>query len=234
MLQSVRGKFTTLILDDHTSHRPLSQSSQPESTARHRQSMLEQILDKGHAPLLAKAGIQIVIASPKRHEKLGRSEFVVKKIKFFLTSALKTWAFSDEFDLYHKVSLMANYMNERPIFHTPEGILTPYSLEQSLLRRSSAKPKMFTFAEFLIPSEKQIYNQILKMTKFSRQILFEVSTAAALHLLNKRILNQKFEIDELVYVPDRLLKKHPNSLRDALGKVKKITHTGRDYLVEMI
>ena len=129
---------------------------------------------------------------------------------------------------------MANYMNERPIFHTPEGILTPYSLEQSMLRRSSAKPKMFTFPEFLVPSEKQIYNQILKMTKFSRQILFEVSTAAALHLLNKRILNKKFKIDELVYIPDRLLKKYPKSLRDALGKIKEITHTGRDYIVEMI
>ena len=126
-------------------------------------------------------------------------------------------------------------MNERPIFHTPEGILTPYSLEQAMLKRSSAKPKIFTFAEFLIPSNKQIYNQILKMANFSKQILFEVSAAAAFHLLNKRILNKKFEIRELVYIPDRLLKKkHPNSLRDALGKIKEIANTGRDYIIEMV
>merc|ERR1712080_291036 len=131
-------------------------------------------------------------------------------------------------------SLMANYMNERPVFHTPEGILTPYTLEQAMLKRSSAKPKMFTFAEFLVPSEKQIYNQILKMAKFSKQILFELSTAAALHLLNRRTLNQRFEVEDLVYVPDRLLRKHPNSLRDALGKIKEVTHTGSDYLVEML
>ena len=131
---------------------------------------------------------------------------MVKKIKFFLASALKTWAFNDEFDLYHKVSLMAQYINERPILHTPEGILTPYSLEQAMLRRSITKPKILTMAEFQIPTDKQIYNQILKMAKFSKQILFEVSATAAFNLLNKRVLNKKFEIGELVYIPDRLLK----------------------------
>merc|ERR1712002_300980 len=156
ILQSTRGKFTTLILDDHTSHRPLTQPEQTESQIKNRKSMLEEVLDKGHAPLLAKAGIQIIIASPKQHEKLGRLEFVFKKIKFFLASALKSWAFSDEFDFYNKVSLMAQYMNKRPIFHTPEGVLTPYSLEQAMLKRSTAKPKMLTFPEFLIPTEKQI------------------------------------------------------------------------------
>merc|ERR1712114_3419 len=234
ILQGTRGKFTTLILDYHTSHRPLTQPEQTESQVKNRKSMLEEVLDRGHAPLLAKAGIQIIIASPKRHEKLGRSEFVVKKIKFFLASALKTWAFSDEFDFYHKVSLMAQYMNERPIFHTPEGILTPYSLEQSMLKRSPAKPKIFTFAEFIVPTEKQIYKQILKMATFSKKILFEVSAAAAFHLLNKKNLNNKFKIGELVYIPDRLLKKHPNSLRDALGKVIEVASTTRDYVIEMI
>ena len=65
-----------------------------------------------------------------------------------------------------------------------------------MLKRSTAKPKVFTIAEFLIPTEKQIYNQILKMAEFSKQILFEVSAAAAFHLLNKRVLNKKFKIGE--------------------------------------
>ena len=129
---------------------------------------------------------------------------------------------------------MAQYMNERPIFHTPEGILTPYSLEQSMLKRSPAKPKMFTFAEFIVPTEKQIYKQILKMATFSKKILFEVATATAFHLLNKKNLNNKFKIGELVYIPDRLLKKHPNSLRDALGKVIEVASTTRDYVVETL
>ena len=34
ILQSIRGRFTTLILDDHTSHRPLAQPNQPDAQAR--------------------------------------------------------------------------------------------------------------------------------------------------------------------------------------------------------
>merc|ERR1711955_132093 len=65
-------------------------------------------------------------------------------------------------------------------------------------------------------------------------ILFEVAAAAAFSLLNKRTVNKKFQVGDLVYIPGRLLKKHPNSLRDALGKIKEISSSGRDYTVEMI
>merc|ERR1712163_50425 len=152
----------------------------------------------------------------------------------FLASALQTWAFNDSFDFYHKVSLIALYLNERPIFHTPEGILTPYSLEQAMLKRASAKPKFFTIAEFLIPTDKKMYSQILNMASFSRKILFEIASASAFTLLNKTTLNKKFQIGELVYIPGRLLKNHPNSLRDALGKIKEVSCSGRDYTVQMI
>merc|ERR1712120_96898 len=215
-------------------HRPLDQTEQSAEHIQKQQSILAGVSEEGNITLLANAGIQIVIASPNRHEKVGRAEFIVKKVKFFLASALKTWAFNDSFDFYHKVSLIALYLNERPIFHTPEGIITPYSLEQAMLKRASAKPKFFTLAEFLIPTDKKMYNQILKMAGFSKQILFEVAAAAAFTLLNKRTLNKKFQVGDLVYIPGRLLKKHPNSLRDALGKIKEISSSGRDYTVEMI
>ena len=136
--------------------------------------MLAGVSERGHAAVLANARIKIVIASSSRYEKVGRAEFIVKKVKFFLASALKTWAFQDAFDLYHKVSLMALYMNERPIFFTPGGVITPYSLEQAMLERAQGKPKFFTFGEYIVPSDKQIYNQILKMAEFSKQILFKV------------------------------------------------------------
>ena len=181
----MRGKFTTLILDDHTIHRPLNQTEQSAEHIQKQQSILAGISEEGNITLLANAGIQIVIASADRHEKVGRAEFIVKKVKFFLASALQTWAFNDSFDFYHKVSLIALYLNERPIFHTPEGILTPYSLEQAMLKRASAKPKFFTLAEFLIPTDKKMYNQILNMATFSRKILFEVAATSAFTLLNK-------------------------------------------------
>merc|ERR1711867_337425 len=104
---------------------------------------------------------------------------------------------------------------------------TPYSLEQAMLKRASAKPKFFTIAEFLIPTDKKMYNQILNMASFSRKILFEIASASAFTLLNKRTLNQHFKIGEMVYIPGRLLKKHPNSLRDALGKIKEVSCSNR-------
>ena len=103
-----------------------------------------------------------------------------------------------------------------------------------MLERAQSKPKIFTLAEYLIPTEKQMYNQILKMAEFSKQILLEIASAAALQLLNKRVLNIKFKGGDLVYLPDRILRKHPHSLRDALGKIKKIQETGRNYIIQMI
>ena len=64
--------------------------------------------------------------------------------------------------------------------------------------KAAAKTKFFTLSEFLIPTDKQWYNQILKIAEYSKQILFEVSAAAAYQLLNKRVLNKKFKIGELV------------------------------------
>ena len=72
------------------------------------------------------------------------------------------------------------------------------------------------------------------MAEFSRQISFEIASTAAFHLLNKRVLNKKLKEGETVYLPYKLLKNHPNSLRDALGKIKKIQDSGRDYIIVMI
>ena len=51
----MRGKFTTLILDDHAVHRPLEQAEEP---SEHRQqSLLAGFLEKGNAAILANAGV---------------------------------------------------------------------------------------------------------------------------------------------------------------------------------
>ena len=70
------------------------------------------------------------------------------------------------------------------------------------------------------------------MAEFSKQIIFEASTAAAFHPLNKKVPNKRFEIAKLVHIRDRLLKKHPDSLRDALGKMKEVASTAKDYVIE--
>merc|ERR1711867_48541 len=113
------------------------------------------------------------MASSKRHEHVGRAEHIIKKIKFLLASALKTWIFYDAFDFTHKVALINHYLHERPLFHTDQGICTPLTFEQSLLLQSNDKPKFFTFAEYLIPSNKDIYKQIKKLANFNKKILLQ-------------------------------------------------------------
>ena len=87
--------------------------------------------------------------------------------------------FHDLFDFAHKVALINNYLNERPLFNTDQGICTPLTLEQSLLTRSNEKPKFFTFAEYIIPSNKEIYSQIRKLAQFNKKILFEIAANSA-------------------------------------------------------
>merc|ERR1712240_88263 len=117
ILQSLRGRMTTIVLDDATFHNPLRQTNN-EDEDKFRKSALQGLLDKGHHPELQKSGMDIVIASSKRHERVGRSEHIIKKIKFLLVSALKTWIFHDSFDFTHEVALINHYLNERLLFNT--------------------------------------------------------------------------------------------------------------------
>merc|ERR1712240_144035 len=73
--------MTTIILDDASFHKLLRQIDY-ESNDELKKSALQGLLDKGHHPELNKSGIDIV--SSKRHESVGRSEHIIKKIKFLL------------------------------------------------------------------------------------------------------------------------------------------------------
>ena len=97
--------MTTIVLDDASFHNSLSQTGDISQDTFWK-SPLQGLLDRGHADILHKSGIDIVIARSKQHEKVGRSEHIIKKIKFLLASALKTWIFHDSFDFAHKVALI--------------------------------------------------------------------------------------------------------------------------------
>ena len=74
--------MTTIILDDATFHNPLRQTNN-EDEDKFRKSALQGLLDKGHHPELHKSGIDIVIASSKRHEREGRAEHIIRKLNFY-------------------------------------------------------------------------------------------------------------------------------------------------------
>ncbi len=72
------------------------------------------------------------------------------------------------------------------------------------------------------------------VANFNKKILFEIAANSAFYLLNKRTLNQKFQENDLVYVPDRLLAKNPHSLSDALGRIKEVLPSQRDYAITLL
>ena len=80
--------MTTIILDDASFHNPLKQTNDISQDS-FRKSALQGLIDRGHAAALHKSGIHIVIASSKRYERVGKSEHIIKKIKFLLASTLK-------------------------------------------------------------------------------------------------------------------------------------------------
>ena len=96
------------------------------------------------------------------------------------------------------MALINHYLNERPLFHTKQGICTPLTLEQSLLSGSNEKLKFFTFAEYIVSSNKEIYTQIKKLANFNNKILFRIAAYSAFYLSNKMVINQKFKMNYLI------------------------------------
>ena len=74
-----------------------------------------------------------------------------------------------------------------------------------MLSRSNEKPKFFTISEYFIPGNKEIYTQIKKLADFNKKILFKIATISTFYLLNKRTINQRFKVNDLIYIPDRIV-----------------------------
>ena len=74
----------------------------------------------------------------------------------------------------------------------------------------------------------------MQLKESSKQILAQVSAAMAITLLNQKLQISKFNVGELVYLPDKLLRKNPGSIREALAYIIKSQDGGRKYLVRML
>ena len=131
-LQSRRGRVSTIILDETRSHEVLINPPGP--------NILGKLLKSNQASLLTKAGVSIVMAPGKRHERVGRSETVVRKVKKVLISCLGSFNFNDSWDFIHQVSLVEYHLNERPLFFSNSSVLTPNSIEVAMLKRSPQSP----------------------------------------------------------------------------------------------
>ena len=73
ILQNTRGRLLNLVFDAHKSHVALTKQDESDSRAK-----LFKLI-KGNSSLLAATGINLVIGSAKRHEKVSSAERIVLK-----------------------------------------------------------------------------------------------------------------------------------------------------------
>ena len=212
-LQNLRGTLSNIVLDAHLAHVALLNDGKHD-----KRNILIKML-RGNTRLLNSAGITLTVAAAKRHEKCGKAEHMVKQVKRILLTVIKSYKFTDYYDMQHKVSLIQMMINERPLFLHNQRILTPHSIDFALLKRSSAPMKVYTLSDFVIPRDRDMKKLVHELTQESKLVLGLIA-AETVKILNQHRLREKFAINEIVFVPDLLIAKNPHSLMDSLARVK--------------
>ena len=72
-LQQLRGALLNIILDAHKSHLGLLNNKEQD-----KQTVLHRLL-QGNTKLFGSAGIKLTVVAAKRHEKVGRAEYMIPK-----------------------------------------------------------------------------------------------------------------------------------------------------------
>ena len=112
-------------------------------------------------------------------------------------------------------------LNVRPTFLHGGHILTPHSIDSALMKRSSSHIRVFTLSDFIIPKDKTMRQLIHELTLESKEVLNLIVGETAAILLNKKVHQEKFDPNELCFIPDLLYAKNPNSLIDSLARVRE-------------
>merc|ERR1712240_950361 len=225
-LQNLRGTLSNIVLDAHLAHVALLNDKEHD-----KRSILIKML-RGNTRLLSSAGITLTIAAAKRHEKCGKAEHMVKQVKRILLSVIRSYKFNDFYDMQHKVSLIQMMINERPLFLHNQRILTPHSIDFALLKRSSAPMKIYTISDFIIPKDRDMKKLVHELTQELKLVLGLIASETV-NILNQHRIREKFAINEIVFVPDLLIKKNPHSLMDSLAQVKD-THDFTTYSLTLL
>merc|ERR1711955_19922 len=212
----------------HKSHIALTRQEQNDSRIE-----LFQLI-QGNAALLGATGINLVIGSAKRHEKVNLAERIVAKIKRILLTTIKSYIFKDFFDINHKMSLIQLLLNERPLFFVNNRVYSPNSIDIALLKRSGSKIKIFNISDFFIPTDKETQKLIYQLSEDSKKILHLVLNDI-LKVLNRKILGNeyKLQVGTLVYISDYLQAKNPHSILSARAKITHVADGGRNYQLRL-
>ena len=177
-----------LVFDAHKSHVALTRQDESDSRAE-----LFKLI-KGNSSLLSATGINLVIGSAKRHEKVSSAERIVSKVKRILLTTIKSYVFKDYFDIMHKISLIQLFLNERPLFFASNRVFSPNSIDVALLRRSGSNIKVFNLSDYFVPTDKETQRLMYQLSEDSKKILHLVSNDI-LKILNKKVLGEEYKVN---------------------------------------
>ena len=133
--------------------------------------MLGEVLDKGHAPSLARAEIKQLAL--KRHKKTKRIEICSKKKSNLSWSSTKSWALVKNSAPTTKHHQWHSYINEKPIIY--------------------CKNKDVHICRIPNLNREQNLQSNTRNGRILKQILYQVSVTVAFHQLNKMISKQEIQ-----------------------------------------
>ena len=229
ILQSRRGHITKLVVDNHTSHSGLQGKQDPvRSISKTLQNMVDGDGEGNLKRALHQRGIFIAVAESKRHSKVGLAEHAIYNLKQALFHLFPgTPQCMDLFEFSHRLSLIEMYLNERPVYTDHNAYITPYLWDISSLRRSQQTSHTNILTEQNFPCSSTIKDALFMISNDSKKLLTELAGDLAKRLLNFRNnsnLASNLQVDDFVYVPDRIQAKKQSTLIAALGRITSIKY----------
>lgn len=229
ILQSRRGKLCKIVLDAHSSHAPLVTgelvAGETGEIYLARSNTLNEILARGQSNILQSSGITVIVAPANRHKFVGLAENTVYNVKKCLINLFPTTRFfHDLFEVYHKISLIETYLNDRPSFALDSHYIKPNVFRIATLKHDDSKLKPQLISDLVFPQTTQICDALVALTNDSKQMLNALAADLSKAILNYRNTPDLIlpEIGDWVYVKDRTRKKHFNSLKDSIFRVKQL------------
>jgi len=128
---------------------------------------------------------------------------------------------TDLFDFYPKLSLIENYINERPTFAIQDQYFTPKIFKIASLKRANAPMSVNSLSETIFLATKELRDVIFLISADTKKMLTNLAAELSRKLLNYRNnthLTENIKIGDYIIIPDRLILKNFSSIHSAIAR----------------
>ena len=124
------------------------------------------------------------------------------------------------FSLYHRLALVESWINECPSFQEKDWLISPNDFERAVLRRA---PRSHTdevlLSDLVFPPNRLVKTALDTMATENKVFLTRLAAKLSQKLLKYKPSKNNIQVGDVVYIPDKITKYKPSSLRQALGIV---------------